>query len=278
MVLSKHSEKDLERIRAYRLIDDTFMTVVFQDIECTQLLIRRVLQRDDLEVIRVQTQRELKNLWGRSARLDILASDSQGTLYNIEVQREDTGAVRRRARYNSSLLDAHITEPGEQYEALAETYVIFITENDVFGQGLPLYHIERTIQETGAPFEDGEHILYVNGQYRGEDPLGALMHDFFCRDPEEMENSLLAQNVRYYKQDPKGVDHMCKIAEEIKAEGVELGIKQGIKQGIQLGQEKMQVEMVRRVMENKGFSFAQACELLSLSPNERFALKDFFLN
>ncbi len=65
MVLSCYSEKDLERIRAFRLIDDTFMTVVFQDIQCTQLLIRCVLQRDDLEVLRVQTQRELKNLWGR---------------------------------------------------------------------------------------------------------------------------------------------------------------------------------------------------------------------
>ena len=129
MVLSCYSEKDLERIRAFRLIDDTFMTVVFQDIQCTQLLIRCVLQRDDLEVLRVQTQRELKNLWGRSVRLDILASDSQGVLYNIEVQRDDAGAVHRRARYNSSLLDAHITEPGEDYEALGETYVIFITEN-----------------------------------------------------------------------------------------------------------------------------------------------------
>ena len=200
MVLSCYSEKDLERIRAFRLIDDTFMTVVFQDIQCTQLLIRCVLQRDDLEVLRVQTQRELKNLWGRSVRLDILASDSQGVLYNIEVQRDDAGAVHRRARYNSSLLDAHITEPGEDYEALGETYVIFITENDVFKEGCPLYHIDRMVRETGAPFEDGEHILYVNGQYRGDDPVGVLMHDFFCCDPAEMENPILAQNVRYYKE------------------------------------------------------------------------------
>ena len=51
----------------------------------------------------------------------------------------------KRARYNSSLIDANVTEPGEQYEALNESYVIFITENDVLGKGLPIYHIERMV-------------------------------------------------------------------------------------------------------------------------------------
>ncbi len=37
----------------------------------------------------------------------------------------------KRARYNSALIDANVTEPGDLYEALNETFVIFITENDV---------------------------------------------------------------------------------------------------------------------------------------------------
>ena len=53
--------------------------------------------------------------------------------------------------------------------------VVFITENDVMGKGKPLYQIERCILETGERFEDGTHILYVNGAYRDESPLrGAL--------------------------------------------------------------------------------------------------------
>ena len=120
----------LARIQEFRLIDDTFMTVVFKDRACTELLIRCLLEREDLRVVEVHSQRDLKNLWGRSVRLDILAVDDTGALYNIEVQRADQGASRKRARYNSSLLDAHIAEPGEVYEALAETHVIFITEQD----------------------------------------------------------------------------------------------------------------------------------------------------
>lgn len=117
----KTRQEILESIQEYRLIDDTFMTAVFRDKTCTQLLIRYILQRDDLEVLEVFTQNELKNLRGRSVRLDILATDRAGAFYNIEVQRADKGASRKRARYNSSLLDSNITIPGDEYDALAET-------------------------------------------------------------------------------------------------------------------------------------------------------------
>lgn len=245
----KTRQEFLERIPEYRLIDDTFMTVVFQDKACTQLLIRYILQRDDLEVLEVSTQNEMKNLRGRSVKLDILATDRAGTFYNIEVQRADKGASRKRARYNSSLLDSNITIPGDEYDALAETYVIFITENDYFSRGLPLYHIERVVQETGELFSDDEHILYVNGQYRGDDPIGSLMHDFFCKDPNDMNNPVLAENVRYYKTDKEGVKYMCRISEEI--------------------QQKTTAQNVKAVMKNFHVSFEQACDGLEIPKEDR---------
>lgn len=51
------------------------------------------------------------------------------------------------------------------------------------------------------PFEDGLHILYVNGEYRGKDSLGDLMHDFSCPNPDDMKYEELAKKVRYYKQE-----------------------------------------------------------------------------
>lgn len=106
-------------------------------------------------------------------RLDILAVDEADRVYNIEVQRNDKGAGVKRARYNSSLLDANVTEPGDEYEKLNETYVIFITEHDVLGDGHPIYHIDRTVRETGALFGDESHILYVNAQIKDDTALGA---------------------------------------------------------------------------------------------------------
>lgn len=151
-------------------------------------------------------------------RLDILAVDHENRAYNVEVQRSDSGAVAKRARYNSSLLDANLTRKGDAYDALNETYVIFITENDVLRGGLPIYHINRIIEETGKPFGDDAHIIYVNSQIKDETALGKLMHDFTCTDPDDMNYPVLAQRVRYFKEDTKGVTTMCKAMEEMRAE------------------------------------------------------------
>lgn len=199
---------------ALRLLDDDFMNKVFADKACAEFLLQIILQRSDLKVAQVHVQHEVKNLQGRSARLDILAVDEENRVYNIEIQRDDRGASVKRARYNSSLIDANITEPGEQYEKLNETYVIFITEHDVLKGGRPIYRIERTVQETSESFGDRTHILYVNAQMKDDTALGQLMHDFSCTSADEMHYQILADRVRYFK----GVATMCKIMEDMKNE------------------------------------------------------------
>ena len=213
----KH-EKDLQYIRNFRLMDDDFISKVFEDKTCAEFLLKVILNRDDLRVQEVHGQHDLKNLQGRSVRLDILAVDEANRAYNIEVQRSDRGAGAKRARYNSSLLDANLTEKGAPYDALNETYVIFITENDVLQEGLPIYHINRIVEETGKSFGDEAHIIYVNSQIKDETALGRLMHDFSCTDPDEMNYPVLAQRVRYFKEDTKGVTTMCRAMEEMRAE------------------------------------------------------------
>ena len=42
---------------------------------------------------------------GRSIELDIYAEDKEGKIYDIEVQRADSGADVHRARFHSSMLD-----------------------------------------------------------------------------------------------------------------------------------------------------------------------------
>ena len=79
-------------------------------------------------------------------------------------------------------------QPSEDFNDLPETYVIFITENDVIGGNQPIYTIERQIINMGQPFNDGEHIIYVNGANKDSvTKLGKLMHDFFCTDPDLYE-------------------------------------------------------------------------------------------
>ncbi|MBO6214891.1 MAG: hypothetical protein J6N76_05070 [Lachnospiraceae bacterium] len=131
------------------------------------------------------------------------------------LQRADKGAERKRARYHSSIIDSHLIQSGEDFNKLPETFVIFITENDVIGKGKPIYRIDRRIDDTDELFDDGEHIIYVNGADKNASTeLGKLMHDFFCTDPDDMNYKELADKVRYFKEDEKGVATMCKVMEE----------------------------------------------------------------
>jgi len=207
--------KLIEKIKEFRLFDDDFMSRVFdQNIECTELILRIILNNPRIKVCEVHTQREIKNLRGHSIRLDIDARDENGTPFDVEIQRVDKGAGVKRARYNSSLIDANTLTKGDMYDNLPESYVIFITENDVMGEGLPIYHVNRIVEETGRTFGDGSHIIYVNGAWRDESPLGRLMHDFSCTNFKDMNYRPLAEQVRYYKEDVKGVEAMCKIVED----------------------------------------------------------------
>lgn len=211
----------LKRIKSFRLLDDDFMTKCFEDsIECTELLLHIVMDKPDLVVKQARTQYNIKNLQGRSIRLDIFAKDSDEKEYNVEIQRDDKGAGVYRARHNSSLLDANAILPGEDVKQLPQTYVIFITENDVFEEGKPIYHVERVIRETGKLFGDGSHIIYVNGAYRDNSPLGKLLHDFACTNPADMNYKVLADRVRYFKEDKEGLESMCKIVEDMITEEI----------------------------------------------------------
>ena len=212
-------ERDLERIANFSMMDDDFFTACLdENIECTELVLSIILKRNDLRVTKTKAQYFIKNLQGRSVRLDVFAKDAQGKEYNIEMQQSGSGAVPQRARYNSSVLDANISEPGENFGQLPDTYVIFITATDVLHGSRSIYHIERHIEEKGVRFDDGSHILYVNGSMQDETPLGKLMFDLHCKDPNQMHYPALATRSRYFKEDEEGVRKMCKAMEEMRAE------------------------------------------------------------
>ena len=256
----RQHQEDMQRLRGLRLIDDDFMNACFDGYnEGAELLLRIILNKPDIRVKSVKTQRRMKNLLGRDIQLDIDADDASGKEYNVEIQRSDKGADRKRARYHSSILDAHLLQPGEEFGELPETFVIFITENDVIGKGKPLYRIERKIEETNEAFDDGEHILYVNGADKdASTALGKLMHDFFCTDPDDMLYKELADKVRYFKEDEKGVAAMCKVMEDMRRESRWKQIVASVRRWLSMGLSHEQIA------QGEGISIEQVREIAGM--------------
>ena len=103
----RRHQEDLERLRGFRPIDDTFMRGLFKEnIPLAELVLRIITGKPDLVLLKCETQADMKRVTGaRSVCLDAYATDSTGKKYDIEVQRSDNGADPHRARYHSSMLD-----------------------------------------------------------------------------------------------------------------------------------------------------------------------------
>ena len=261
MIERKHQE-DLQRIRGFRLLDDDFMSKVFDgNPESIQLVLQIVMDIPDLTVIDVRTQVFVENLLNRSVRLDVLATDSKGRRMNVEIQRSDKGAGYKRARFNSSMLDAGLLQKSEKFEELPDTWVIFITEHDIPGRGKAVYQVERRFADTLEPFNDGSHILYVNGAYRDESPIGKLMHDFSCTNPADMNYGVLADRVRFFKESKEGVAIMCKVIEEMRLQERQEGMM-----------EKAQ-EVAAKMLRAGKYAFEEIADLSGLSLDDVNALR-----
>lgn len=254
------------------LMDDIFMRIVLKDRKCTEFILQTILQKPDLKVKTQSIQSDLKNLQGRSLILDCLCSDTKGTVYNIEVQNDSHGASPKRARYHSALIDMHILKKGKTFETLPESYVIFICAKDILKENKQIYHISRTVHESGSKFPDQSEIIYLNTSKSSDNELGMLIKDFYTKDPKKMHSKVLAKRVADLKENKnieKGEhDAMTTYYDRLK--------KQWEKEGMVKGKEESESKMAKLM----GFLVREGriadIEKASESPDYRKALLQEF--
>ena len=198
--LESRYEKYKGIIKNFTLMSDIFMRNVFKKRECLEYVLQVIMKKKDLHVIDQIIQKDYKNLQGRSVVMDCVARDSTGKQFDVEIQQDNEGASSKRARYHSGLMDMNTLNPGQDFEKLPESYVIFITRDDILGYGLPIYHIDRQIKELNEAFQDEAHIIYVNSRKQDDTELGRLMHDLHCKKADEMHSPILAKRVYELKE------------------------------------------------------------------------------
>ena len=248
-----------ELVNELTLFDDDLMSRVFdKNIKATELLLRIILGKK-VKVISVTGQNEMKNhqVGGRNITLDVDAMDENGEEIDIEVQGNSEGAHVRRARYHSSMVDSRMLKEGQAFRELKDSYVIFIYKHDKFRKGLPLYHVDRYVGETNERFRDGSHIIYVNGNYKGNDEIGQLMQDFREKNPECMHYTELAESVKHFKEKEGGREEMSEIVERY--------INERVKERV----EKEKTISVQNLMNNMKLTLDQALDALGIKGKER---------
>lgn len=214
----------------------------------------------------------------RSVCLDVLAVDSEGRYYNIEVQTDLRGASPKRARYNLDSIDTHQLPAGKDTEELPDTLVIFITASDYFKKQHPVYHIDHILRETGERVDLGTGVVYFDASYQGDNDFGKLAHDLTCPDPDKMYSKDLAKPVRHFKSTERGTQEMQYVLDEMREQYLETGIQQGLQQGIQKGRKENQIEIAEKLLKNGKMSVQEISETTELPVDRVLEMQKKLLN
>ena len=125
--------------------------------------------------------------------------------------------------------------------------------------------MDRKIEETGEDFGDCCHFIYVNGAYKGDDPIGLLMADLRERDPAKMHFPELAKRVAALKNSEEEVKKMCQAMEITYQEGQRDGLLKGY------------ARSVKSLMRRRGVSSLEAMNDLEIPEEDRQACAEYMV-
>lgn len=249
-------EQLLAEAQKFNLMSDVFMRVALDDIPACQYVLRILTGIPDLEVKEIRSQYEVSKLASHDARLDIFAEDSQGKLYDIEIQRSDTIDHARRTRFYGAMIDSSYLEKGAQYSELPEVHIIYLSEKDLWKQGRTSYPVKKHFENTSVPYDDGIHILYVNAAVDDGTEIARMMRYFVHTDPHDASHGDLSKRIHFLKCEEGGNTTMCEVSETIRRWGHEEGREEG--------REAQKLETARRMLSLGGFSCEQIAQVVDL--------------
>ena len=213
-------------------IDDLMFCKMAEHKEFCEEILRVILEDEGLTVIEAIPQWHGKNLSGRSVVLDAKCVTGDGRQINIEVQKADDDNHLKRARYNAAVLTTNVSQTGKRFEFIPDVCIVFISKFDIFDGGLPLYHIDKVVRETGQVIKDGLTEIFVNTvNYDGSKPARLMKlfteNDAYSNDEFPVTSELKSR----LKSSEGGSRAMNEILEKLisdeKRESEKLGRKEG---------------------------------------------------
>lgn len=253
-------EQKRAQVQQFNLMHDDFFAVVMQDKAALEVALRILLQNHELIVTDVRVQYSMWNLIGHSAILDVLAEDTTGKLYNIEVQVRNTDDYQKRSRYYQANIDTAFFQKGKHYSELPDIYILFITSFDIFGKNDVCYEVERNLKNYGEVVDNGVHELYFNTKANDDSEIARLLQYFENTDDTVMDYGALSEAVRFYKDTEEGVSAVC---DEVRRYGDDRAA-----QAAAVSKAKEQVRLITTMMTRKGLSLEEALDMSGISMSE----------
>ena len=234
MESKKSMQAKRDAISKMTLMTDIFFEAFAEDVNAIQEMLRVIL-KDELTVLNVIPQKQIRNLFGRSVRLDAVCKLSDDRIVEIEIQNEDNDDHVKRAFFNSAQIMVKNSQTGTKFEELPHVIVIYISGFDPFGNGLLIYHPQLVIKETEEVIDDGTEYIFVNTKADDGTKLARLMKRMQEREIADPEFPEITRKFNQLKNNEKGVNHMCQLMEEYTKDARAEGKAEGKAEGLLLG-------------------------------------------
>lgn len=221
------------------ITDSIMFDSVFSDPALARSLLERVLGIPILKVEHVATEMTvIPGLGTRGIRMDVYVLDEEGSVYNVEMQNANEGNLLKRSRYYQGTIDKDCISPGQAFDKLRDSFVVFICTFDPFGDGLARYTIRPYCLENQSLQPDGSTRVFINArawnncdderlkpflQYLSGD---TMVSDTFSQEVDSKVRSLRA-SARWrgeYKM-------MSLYLSDLEARAIERGLEQGLERG-----------------------------------------------
>ena len=190
MARKRFTEDEEKLIGSLFLAMDPCFTVAFDDNPGgTEFLVRTILGRDDICIRDVHAQKRITNIGRHSFIFDILATEDDGSLIDIEMQyaRENRDEERGRMAFYAAALTQLALRPGEMYREGRKVIVIFIMEYDIPGNGQAVYTYHYSEDRGMDEMLESPMLVLANASYRDNiESLISMYSDLHENDLERV--------------------------------------------------------------------------------------------
>lgn len=212
-------EEKLELVSSLVVMDDAMFEAMCESPEFIEEMLQTIFGNPNLRIIydSVVAQKSIKNLKGRSVRLDAYVLGEEDKVFNIEIQCADNCNHVKRVRYNASVITANNSEPGDEFDDIQDLCVVYITQKDFLKKGLTMYHVQNTIQETHDVVDNGLTEIYVNPENNDGSKVAELMALFNKKELDDNDRKKFPCTYKKFhslKHDKSEVNHMCEKIEK----------------------------------------------------------------
>lgn len=235
MVLA--AEKVRQKLLKADFTDDVMFGMAMARFRFCKRFLQAVLPKYNFDHIELIPQKYLKSSYvTRAGRLDLLCTNENGDQFNVELQIVDEHNLAQRSRYYHALITNNMLAAGVDYQALRETWVIFLCAFDYLSLGLASDYFQMLSHYADYhALGDGSHTVVLNAKGNWSEVSDELKGIFQlvlkqkatygCLGPD------IAREIADIKQNKLEGEKYMALTGEFWQDAIDEGRYEGIKEG-----------------------------------------------